>query len=64
MYFCRLGVLATYMSSPFVTGFMTGSAVQIIIAQVGFYTVLEFWLTYTLIQSEETARLDRFLAEL
>jgi len=32
----RLGVLATYMSMPFISAFMTGSAVQIMVSQVGF----------------------------
>jgi MFS superfamily sulfate permease-like transporter len=31
---CRLGVIATYMSSAFVGGFMTASAIQIIVSQV------------------------------
>ena len=34
MYVCRLGVIATYMSKPFIGGFMTGAAAQIITAQV------------------------------
>jgi MFS superfamily sulfate permease-like transporter len=34
MFICRLGVVATYMSSPFIGGFMTGSAVQIMVSQV------------------------------
>ena len=36
MRLCRLGVVATYMSMPFVGGFMTGSALQIMISQLPF----------------------------
>lgn len=34
MRICRLGVIATYMSSSFIGGFMTASAIQIIVSQV------------------------------
>jgi MFS superfamily sulfate permease-like transporter len=47
---CRLGVVATYMSMPFIGGFMAGSAIQIMIAQVNivlFYTLFQKLITRT-----------------
>jgi len=31
---CRLGIIVTYMSKPFIEAFLTASATQIIVAQV------------------------------
>jgi MFS superfamily sulfate permease-like transporter len=52
MRLCRLGVIATYMSSSFISGFMTASAIQIIVSQVcntlDTTVVCHFFITYWL----------------
>ena len=60
MYVCRLGVIATYMSKPFVNGFMTGAALQIITSQVNLVASRVCQLSETLHYHDQYCKLAKF----